>query len=269
MSHNTKGNRESNVELRPAQYLDVKSPTGSDNGHVALIVLNSPIEDLQYLRRLYDHASFRLCADGGANRLYDALTSQMSNQTYDVALKNMLPDLIHGDLDSLRDDVRKRYEPLNVPISQDPDQYSTDFGKGIHQILQLRPSTREVLIFGSLGGRVDQGIGLLHELYREQMHRHPNVRFWLFTEISITVLLQKGRTVVDTPLNQGLLKRSCGILPLYGPAVISTEGLEWDVKEWRTELGGQVSTSNHVVAKKVVVETDREVLFTIERAVDR
>ena len=56
-----------------------------------------------------------------------------------------------------------------------------------------------------------------------------------------------------------------GILPLAGPAVISTEGLEWDVKDWETQFGGQVSTSNHVLpdTQVVTVQTDADVLFTI------
>jgi thiamine pyrophosphokinase len=55
-----------------------------------------------------------------------------------------------------------------------------------------------------------------------------------------------------------------GILPLYSPAVITTHGLEWDITDWDTRMGGQVSTSNHVVGDRVDVETDAVVLFTIE-----
>lgn len=42
-----------------------------------------------------------------------------------------LPDAVHGDLDSLRNDVREYYASKNVPITQDHDQYSTDFMKCI------------------------------------------------------------------------------------------------------------------------------------------
>jgi len=60
-----------------------------------------------------------------------------------------------------------------------------------------------------------------------------------------------------------------GIFPIYGRAVISTKGLEWDVTGWETEMGGSVSSSNHVVEEWVEIESDREVLFTVERAVGR
>ena len=42
--------------------------------------------------------------------------------------------MIHGDLDSLRDDVREYYEARGVPVLRDRDQYSTDFGKCMQKI---------------------------------------------------------------------------------------------------------------------------------------
>lgn len=46
--------------------------------------------------------------------------------------------------------------------------------------------------------------------------------------------------------------------------MITTTGLEWDVQDWKTEMGGMVSTSNHVMEDEIVVETTAVVLFTIE-----
>jgi thiamine pyrophosphokinase len=262
--------------LRPTQYLT--APKQKQNGHVeedisrddiALIILNSPIEDFEYFHRLYSHASYTLCADGGADRLHNLMTTTYPDLPTDEALRKALPHAIHGDLDSLSDSTRAIYTNLGVEISQDPDQYSTDFGKAITKVLTTKPSTRDLLVLGSVGGRVDQGIGLLHELYREQKFRHPTVRFWLFSEASVSVVLGAGRTVLHLPVEGGLITRNVGILPVYGKAVISTRGLEWDVQGWETEMGGMVSSSNHVVEEWVEVESDGEVLFTVERAVGR
>jgi thiamine pyrophosphokinase len=262
-------NGTSQVTLHPTQYLRHRGEQydGDSDRQTAMIILNSPLSDLEYLRRLYDHASFRLCADGGANRLYDLLIAAQPSLSWQDAVQNMLPDLIHGDLDSLRHDVRDRYKQIHVRITHDPDQYSTDFGKAIKKVIEHVPDVHDILVLGSLGGRVDQGIGLLHELYREQMYRHPNVRFWLFSEASISVILMPGTTTIMTPLEQGLIKRNIGILPLYGAAHITTQGLEWDVQDWSSEMGGQVSTSNHIMEKQITITTDKEVLFTVERKV--
>lgn len=122
---------------------------------------------------------------------------------------------------------------------------------------------REVLILGTLSGRVDQGLGLLHEMIREDS-RDPGVRLWLFSECSVSFILRSSRNVIPGLISDGCFTRNVGILPVFGPAVISTSGLEWDVQHWPTQMGVQVSTSNHVVEDRICVETDGPVLFTIE-----
>jgi thiamine pyrophosphokinase len=69
-----------------------------------------------------------------------------------------LPDLIIGDLDSLRSDVRAFYESHGVPVVQQEDQDSTDLMKciraleekerrdnsGVRSHPRLRPSQRSL-----------------------------------------------------------------------------------------------------------------------------
>jgi thiamine pyrophosphokinase len=178
-----------------------------------------------------------------------------------------LPDSIHGDLDSLRDDVRAYYASQGVEVTQDPDQYSTDFGKTMQKLSSLGSPGRQqdVLVLGTLAGRVDQGLGLLHEMVREEA-KHENLRVWLFSECSVSVILRSKHSAIQGLVSSGLFTENVGLVPVYGPAIISTRGLEWDVQEWPTHMGGQVSTSNHVKADTVHVETDTPILFTIERA---
>lgn len=255
------------TKIRITKYIEPDPKHTSASSQVVLVILNSPIDDLEYFRRIYDHASYRLCVDGGANRVHDLLVKHYPSSDDHSALAHALPSAVHGDLDSIRQDVRLRYENLGVPVTRDPDQYSTDFGKAIKTVIANAPEVRDVLVLGSIGGRVDQGIGLLHEIYREQKFHHTGLRFWLFSEASISTLLHPGTTEIQTPLDDGLITPNIGILPLYGKAVISTKGCEWDVSNWATELGGQVSTSNHIVADKISITTDMDVLFTVERQI--
>ncbi len=89
---------------------------------VALIILNQPFSK-SLLFRLWHASDWRCCADGGANRLHDLLSSVDDRPTSYVArllglflqsqrteADEYLPDLLKGDLDSLRDDVRQYYE---------------------------------------------------------------------------------------------------------------------------------------------------------------
>lgn len=178
-----------------------------------------------------------------------------------------LPAAIHGDFDSLRDDVRDYYSSLGVEVSQDHDQDSTDFSKVMNRILTVNSSVpqREVVVLGTLAGRVDQGLGLLHEMIREET-LHPELRIWLFSESSVSFILKPIHNIIQEIISSGVFTRNVGLIPLYGPARISTSGLEWDVKDWPTEIGQQVSTSNHVMADSVHIHTDIPILFTIEQA---
>jgi thiamine pyrophosphokinase len=248
-----------------------------------LLILNQPISGFAVFARLWERSRYRLCADGGANRLYDMFRGEleahrddyvgvlsMRSQLHDADDKQ-IPHSIHGDLDSLRDDVRSYYAERGAEVSQDPDQYSTDFGKAMQKIsVNHLPtslaSPREVVVLGTLAGRVDQGLGLLHEMIREES-MDPRLRLWLYSETNVSFILRNSRNVIKGALSSRSFTENVGILPVYGSATISTKGLEWDVSSWPTQMGHQVSTSNHVKADYIHVDTDTPVLFTIERDV--
>jgi len=85
---------------------------------VALVVLNSPIARGRTIRqegqgrhrrrsvfdRLWDATSYRVCADGGANQLYDATVGDGVEPEPNDGRggRTFVPDVIRGDLDSLR-----------------------------------------------------------------------------------------------------------------------------------------------------------------------
>ena len=89
---------------------------------------------------------------------------------------------------------------------------------------------------------------------------------YLITEESVVILLEKGKNRIHTPVGKILFTENVGIIPIGRPSIITTRGLEWDVQDWHTEFGGQMSTSNHIKADVVEVETSERVLFTLELA---
>ncbi len=149
--------------------------------------------------------------------------------------------------------------------------YTTDFGKAITHIRGQNPG-KDIVVIGGLGGRVDQGLSLLHHLYLYQKEpRYAGGRLYLVSPDSLTFLLKAGRHRIWVKTTDGgpaLFGKHIGILPVKEASVITTSGLEWDVTEWKTEFGGQVSTSNHVLPETEVVEihTAKDVLFTIALA---
>ena len=198
-----------------------------------------------------------------------------------------MPNAITGDLDSVRDDVLTFYSRKYVHVVKASSQYATDFTKSLRHITTQKKSVLkewnevkkvyrpmhnpadnlDVFVFGGLGGRADQAFSELHHLYLAHQDQHISVSdIYLVTPQSIIFLLHKGANLIHTPVGPKQLGESVGIIPMGRPAVITTKGLEWDVKDWRTEIGGQISTSNHIRARKVTVTTTEPVLFTVELA---
>ena len=59
-------------------------------------------------------ASYRICADGGANRLHDAACEWVPNGEISQGRKAFLPNIILGDLDSIRPDVSDYYKQQGI-----------------------------------------------------------------------------------------------------------------------------------------------------------
>lgn len=176
-------------------------------------------------------------------------------------------------MDSLSSQARQWALDHKTDIVVEPSQESTDFEKCIDYIkAHYLPTTSrasaapDILVLGGLGGRVDQSLSVLHHLYKGP-ELYPQGRIYLLTTSAITFLLPAGvhrihvRDIVDTTKRLG---KHIGILPLAGKVTITTVGLEWDVRDWETVVGGQLSTSNHVNDDVCMVKTSGDVLFTID-----
>lgn len=203
-----------------------------------------------------------------------------------------MPSAICGDLDSVSAQVRAYYESKGAHIHFDSDQDSTDLDKCLHYISNLinvagakeslsaernehphsqvaNPLTRgtSVAIFGSLGGRADQALALLHRLYKldsdENMSNLGDL--YLILPDSIIFVLGKGRHVILTPVGPGCFDPDgVGIVPLDGrPVFITSRGLKYEMKNWKAEFGVRISTSNSIVGNSVELEVTGRVIFTI------
>ncbi|KAI9720002.1 MAG: hypothetical protein M1812_003127 [Candelaria pacifica] len=257
------------MEWKPTECLS--QTNNSPTRHFGLLILNQPITDVFTFEQLWKRSLYRVCADGGANRLYDLLGPIHENSRH----LDFIPDVICGDLDSLRPDVKFYYgEQNSVSIVHNKSQQTTDFDKCLKLLKKKRDAvtndrqgTFDLNVIGGLGGRVDQGLSLINHLYKASLN--PSLfggKIFLFSEESISFVLHSETNTILTPLSEGFLAKNVGIIPIGPSAVISTRGLRWDVTDWKTEFGGQMSTSNHIKRDLIAVHTTERVLFTVERA---
>lgn len=244
----------------------------------ALILLNSaspytPLH-LSLLRAVWPFSAVRLAADGAGSRLFFALLEASGAGTAPGAegspeggalLRRYLPNAVCGDFDSLAPRAAAFYGAAGVALHPAPhDQDSTDFEKclaRLEEIQAARGGARfNVVALGAGGGRLDHEAQCLSALLARA---GAFAGLALLSPHSVASALPAGRThvAVAAPFEGP----TCGLLPLAGPAVLTTRGLQWDVAGWHTAFGGRVSTSNCVKNEGggVLVETSAPLIWTI------
>ena len=127
----------------------------------------------------------------------------------------------------------------------------------------------DVVVLGSMDGRLDQAFSTLGALVSasEKPVLAPGQVF-LVSPGNVTFVLGRALNRICTPLDDHVLEENVGIIPLRGPGRITTKGLEWDVTDWDTQFGGQMSTSNHIRSDVVDINTHGAggMLFTVQLA---
>lgn len=230
-----------------------------------LVMTNSDTMDASLAKRWWGICNYKICADGGANRLFDGLSSEASR---------FIPDMVKGDLDSLRDDVKQFYTAAGgCAVVYDRNQDHNDLDKCLQTLQQhwsidkptssttasattasgsspesqphhkptSSPGTT-VIILGAFGGRFDQEIASVHALYK---WRAVFDRVVLVGGGNVACLLSPGVHELYPVCGEG---PGCALLPVGGAVGrITTRGLQWDLAGQRLELGGLISSSNSLV----------------------
>jgi thiamine pyrophosphokinase len=279
--------------------------TATKQQTTALIVLNMPISQppsplFQSLWKA-SHEDCRICADGGANRLYDATIPP----PVPVPSQDYIPTRIRGDLDSLRDDVRDYYASKGVSIEHDPCQDTNDLDKALQVLCSQKEAeeddhdnrnsntnvvvaVHQVLIHGAFGGRFDQEMASFQALYK--WGPQFDYQLWLYSDETCAVLIPANRkvqirwpcyddhvpvvpTTTDTDTDTSSSSSSimaegptCGLIPLGGRCdSITTTGLKWDLDGTvPLEFGGLVSSSNRILQPLVTILASHPIVFTAE-----
>ena len=231
---------------------------------LALVVLNAEHREKNgastesLFSHLWDQATVRICADGAANRLYDAMSAErravLSAQRIPPAERccNLLPDVITGDLDSIRPEVLEFYERLGVPIARVSEQDSHDFEKCLRwlQAQHEAAGSKEaysVVAYGAFGGRLDQQMANLNMLFRRE-YQSLFERFVLLDHHSLALLLQPGVEHTIEPCLD-VEDGNCGLIPLGGACdAVTTRGLKWNLDGDSLAFGSLVSSSNQIAA---------------------
>jgi thiamine pyrophosphokinase len=282
-NHSDQMNKSTIAFTSPCFTKNDKQPTKS-----ILIILNMPIhkQHSPSFEQLWQCSQHRICADGGANRLYH----------YN---KDYIPNRIRGDLDSLDASVAEYYKAKDVIVERDPCQDANDLDKALQVCLEVMATKEDdddanssnktdslpprIYVYGAFGGRFDQEMASFAALYKWANHFHWQMYLYgeetcaflipANTPCEIRLAFHDGKepdtAAVNNETDSLLLVGegpTCGLVPLGCRCEsIITNGLKWDLDgTMPLEFGGLVSTSNRIMKERVTVTSSHPVIFTAE-----
>jgi thiamine pyrophosphokinase len=215
-----------------------------------LVIANQPLPHNFLI--VWEKASLRVCADGGANRLFDFISPE--NREF------FLPHYIKGDFDSIRVEVLEFYKCKGVQIQCDRSQDTTDLEK-VMQLFEESEVNRVIkdsllVVLGGLGGNLSQELANFNCMFQ---HRFKII---FASDVNIVFLLKEGHHVIHC-----LPNLKCGLIPLGGPCEdITTEGLKWNLHNSRLQFGSLISSSNCTLDYSVHIQTSDPILWTFDFA---
>ncbi|VDO01468.1 unnamed protein product [Rodentolepis nana] len=218
---------------------------------IGLICLNTdPRKVTTMFTTLFEKSLFTIFVDGFANHIHD---SQFKD--------SHLPNMVSGDFDSIRPEVKEFYESKNtIQVVTTPDQDETDFTKAILLMVESSKCKLDYVVglYGS-GGRLDHEMGIMKSLYiAKTLSKFPVI---LVTESSISCLLDEGDNCII--MDSFPTYQYCGLIPLGKPVRTSTCGLQWNLDDEYLDFEGIVSTSNRNTTSTVRVHCDGPLLWTV------
>jgi thiamine pyrophosphokinase len=190
----------------------------------AVILANGKPPSGRVLNFHVDSSDLFICADGGANA---------------AAALNVMPQVIIGDLDSVREATLKKFSKSKVIRIR--EQESTDLEKAL--AFAVAQGCGSIVLLGATGGRIDHEIGNLSALFKYS--RKTKI---ICIDKHGTLMPVAGNISIELPAGT-----TVSLLPLTSCEGITTTGLRWNLKNETLKFGLREGTSNVVEKNPVTV----------------
>lgn len=299
--------------LKNINSIDMQSIfSGELDAYQGLFLLNQDIKLNEHIfDKIWNQSDIHICCDGAIQRLYKFTKHKMSR---DMSLE-YIPDFLVGDFDSLDVEIKEFYLKHGTVVIKQETQMSSDLQKsisifklsfldvlkdyidsskenfgiqiydGIHKLDSKHDKDFEklcqtkdfrVIAFSGLGGRVDQCIQNLSQLYHTwlnydlALNKQPKMIF--VNEVDMVFKVPKNGFYITWPKEWKLLKDTpvllnSGILPVGEPNhLVYTLGYKWDVRDFNLSMiNGFVSSSNRFsCATGCYTHADKDVIVNME-----
>lgn len=208
----------------------------------ALVVAGAPIVESPLVAPAIASAEFRVAADSGAEALL---------------VRDVLPDLVVGDFDSLNPASRELLVARGVPLVSYPTRKDrTDLHIAIHAALDRGASA--ITFLGLLGGpRTDHGLAAMLLLARDE-----------FAGVALRVIdgyaeIQVARREVTVRGRPGEYVSLVSLAP--ASEGVSTEGLEYRLSSASLTFGDSLGVSNVLERETARVTVESGVVLVVHQ----
>lgn len=213
-----------------------------------LIFANGDMPEIDWVRPYLDRASAVVAADGGV---------------YHVLRTGRFPDVVVGDMDSIGQDVLAELQQMQIKLDDHPrEKDETDLELALLYAAK-QYAEREILVFGVLGGRLDQTLANILLLAHPEL-RHKRVR--------LVEKHQRAWIVHDQTNIRGRVGDTVSLIPLGGNVHIAhTEHLKWPLIDETLSFGPARGVSNVLTAEngRVVLKHGQLLCIHSERDWER
>ncbi len=204
------------------------------------VLCNGSVHDYAWLGSVIKGLDGLICADGGSNHAYRL---------------GLAPQLIVGDLDSVRPEILEHYRAAGVPVKQYPKEKDmTDLQLALAEAVAWGAKT--VLLLAATGRRLDHTLGNLSVL--AYLHAR-GVRGIILDETNEIRLWEKEALI------KGESGEEVSLLPLTTRVTgVSTENLKYAVKDGVFEIGNPYGISNILTSPTARVKFSEGLLLTVK-----
>lgn len=194
-----------------------------------LIFANGEMVDVAWTRPFLDQASLIIAADGGTCHLFRLGVS---------------PDVVIGDMDSLPAETAAWLAESGADmIRYDPIKNETDLELAL---LYAQKVDEEILLFGALGGRLDQMLANILLL------AHPSL---IDCPITLVEKYERAWLVTGRMEFEGQVGDTVSLIPLQGDVLVKqTSGLRWPLVDNVLSFGLARGVSNVMTAVSAVID---------------
>lgn len=205
-----------------------------------IVVANGELEDQAFYRKLVKEDDFLICVNGGCG--------------YALAME-LKPDLVIGDMDSLKPEDKKELEIIDPHIIKHPSiKDKSDLELAIDKAVDMKP--QEIVIIGALGGeRFDHAFVNVLLLEIPLKYSIPA----RIVDRNQEVFLIKERATVE-----GSSGNYFSLFALTEEAKgIETEGLKYPLRNGSLYFASTLGLSNELVGMKAEISLKEGLLLAI------